>query len=39
MALRLNDIAPNFDIKTTAGKINFHKWIGNKWCVLFLITA
>ena len=35
MALRLNDIAPNFDIETTAGSINFHKWMDNKWCVLF----
>ncbi len=35
MALRLNDIAPDFDIETTAGSINFHKWIGDQWCVLF----
>lgn len=33
--LRINDIAPDFEASTTAGKINFHSWIGRKWCVLF----
>lgn len=35
MALRLGDIAPNFIAETTAGTINFHEWLGNRWGVLF----
>jgi len=35
MALRLGDIAPNFDAETTIGKINFHEWCDNKWVVFF----
>ena len=34
MALRLGDTAPNFDADTTQGKINFHDWIGDSWCML-----
>lgn len=33
--LRLGDIAPDFTADTTEGTINFHEWIGDKWCVLF----
>ena len=35
MTLRINSEAPNFDAETTAGKINFHDWIGDGWAVLF----
>lgn len=35
MKLRLGDEAPNFDADTTQGQINFHDWIGDKWCVLY----
>jgi len=35
MTLRLTDLAPNFDAETTQGKINFHKWAGDSWVVLF----
>lgn len=35
MALRLGDIAPDFTADTTDGKIEFHKWLGNDWGVLF----
>ena len=33
--LRLGTTAPNFTAKTTQGDIDFHKWIGEKWAILF----
>src|SRR5271163_1964085 len=35
MGLQINDIAPDFEAETTEGHINFHKWIGDSWGVLF----
>jgi alkyl hydroperoxide reductase subunit AhpC len=35
MALRINDIAPNFTADTTEGKIDFHEWIGDSYAILF----
>ncbi len=35
MAIRLGDEAPNFTAETTEGKIDFHKWLGDGWGVLF----
>jgi len=35
MALQLGDIAPDFEADSTAGKINFHSWLGNSWGVIF----
>ena len=35
MALRINDIAPDFTADTTEGQISFHDWIGDGWAVLF----
>ena len=35
MALRLGDLAPDFEQDSTTGKINFHQWLGNSWGVLF----
>ena len=33
--LRLGDIAPDFTQDSTAGRIEFHKWLGSSWGVLF----
>ncbi|KAK5126022.1 peroxiredoxin 1 [Meristemomyces frigidus] len=33
--LRLGSEAPNFQAKTTAGDIDFHKWLDGKWGILF----
>jgi alkyl hydroperoxide reductase subunit AhpC len=35
MSLRINDTAPDFTAETTQGTIEFHKWIGDSWAVLF----
>ena len=35
MALRINDMAPDFTAETTQGSINFHDWIGEGWALLF----
>ena len=35
MALRLGDIAPNFNAETTEGTIDFHQWLGDSWGILF----
>ena len=35
MALHIGDEAPNFTAQTTAGTIDFHKWIGDGWAILF----
>lgn len=35
MALRLGDTAPDFTAETTQGPIQFHRWLGNGWGILF----
>ncbi len=35
MSLRIGDEAPNFQVQTTEGPIDFHQWIGSGYAVLF----
>lgn len=35
MAVRLGDIAPDFEAETSEGKIKFHDWLGTGWGILF----
>ncbi|SFW81060.1 peroxiredoxin [Chitinophaga sancti] len=35
MSLRLGDIAPNFQAKTSIGDIDFYEFLGDSWGVLF----
>ncbi|HAX46838.1 MAG TPA: peroxidase [Nitrospina sp.] len=35
MTIRLGDTAPDFTAKTTEGTIEFHKWLGDGWGILF----
>jgi alkyl hydroperoxide reductase subunit AhpC len=35
MSLRLGDVAPNFNAKTTEGVIDFYEFLGNSWGILF----
>jgi alkyl hydroperoxide reductase subunit AhpC len=35
MSLRINSEAPNFTAETTEGRIDFHRWIGDGWAILF----
>ena len=35
MSVRLGDTAPNFSAMTTEGEIDFHKWMGTSWTILF----
>ena len=35
MSLRLGDIAPNFQVNTTAGQLDFYEYLGDSWGVLF----
>ena len=35
MALRINDLVPDFQAETDQGSISFHNWIGSEWAILF----
>ena len=35
MSIRLNDIAPDFTVDSTAGQIKLHDWIGDSYAILF----
>jgi len=35
MSLRLGDIAPDFNAKTSIGEINFYTYLGDSWGILF----
>ncbi len=35
MSLKLGDTAPNFQIATTTGDIDFHQWAGESWVFFF----
>ena len=35
MTLQIGAEAPDFEADTTQGRIDFHLWIGDAWCVLF----
>ena len=35
MSLRLGDIAPNFQAKTSLGEIDFYEYLGDSWGILF----
>jgi thioredoxin-dependent peroxiredoxin len=35
MSIRLGDTAPDFTAETSEGTVEFHKWLGDSWGVLF----
>ncbi len=35
MALRIGDVAPDFEQDSTSGPIKFHEYLGNSWGILF----
>jgi len=35
MSLQLGDVAPDFEAQSTEGPIQFHRWAGDSWVILF----
>ena len=34
MSIRIDDIAPDFTVDSTAGQLNLHEWIGDSYQVI-----
>ena len=35
MSIRINDVAPDFTVDSTAGELNLHNWIGDSYAIVF----
>jgi thioredoxin-dependent peroxiredoxin len=35
MAIRINDVSPDFTAESTAGTIRFHEWLGDSYAIIF----
>jgi len=35
MVLQIGSVAPDFEADTTEGRISFHDWMGDSWCMFF----
>jgi alkyl hydroperoxide reductase subunit AhpC len=35
MSVRIDDVAPDFTVESTAGTINLHEWVGDGYAILF----
>lgn len=35
MVLQIGSTAPDFEAETTEGRISFHDWMGDSWCMFF----
>jgi alkyl hydroperoxide reductase subunit AhpC len=35
VTLLIGETAPDFTADTTEGRVSFHDWVGDSWCVIF----